>query len=122
MSVRRSCRLARLQPSVWYQKSEVLDQSALRLRIREIAMGCPRFGYLRVQVMLRREGWPVGKKRVYRLYRLEGLQLRMMVKRLPSASVCNAVASYRPRGRTRTGVWISFTTKCRAAGRFASSR
>ena len=46
-----------------------------------IAMDRPRFGYLRVQVMLRREGWQVGKKRVYRLYRLEGLQLRMKVKR-----------------------------------------
>ena len=31
--------------------------------------------------MLKREGWAVGKKRVYRLYRLEGLQLRMKVKR-----------------------------------------
>lgn len=31
--------------------------------------------------MLKREGWPVGKTRVYRLYRLEGLQLRMKVKR-----------------------------------------
>jgi putative transposase len=35
----------------------------------------PRIGYLRVLVMLKREGWAVGKKRVYRLYRLEGLQL-----------------------------------------------
>ncbi|SUA78818.1 Transposase and inactivated derivatives, IS30 family [Pandoraea pnomenusa] len=31
--------------------------------------------------MLHREGWDVGKKRVYRLYSLEGLQLRMKVKR-----------------------------------------
>lgn len=31
--------------------------------------------------MLKREGWPVGKTRVYRLYRLEGLQLRMKVQR-----------------------------------------
>ena len=59
VSVRRSCRLARLQPSVWYQKSQARDQSALRLRIREIAMDRPRFGYLRVLVMLKREGWPV---------------------------------------------------------------
>jgi len=79
--VRRSCRLALLRPSVWYQKSEARDQSALRLRIREIAMARPRFGYLRVLVMRKREGWAVGKKRVYRLYRLEGLQLRMKVKR-----------------------------------------
>lgn len=44
-------------------------------------MDRPRFGYLRVLVMLKRQGWSVGKKRVYRLYRLEGLQLRMKVKR-----------------------------------------
>lgn len=34
-----------------------------------------------VLVMLKREGWQVGKKRVYRLYCLEGLQLRMEVRR-----------------------------------------
>ena len=79
--MRRSCRFARLQPSIWYQKSKARDQSALRLRIRQIAMYRPRFGYLRVQIMLRREGWQVGKKRVYHLYRLKGLQLRMKVKR-----------------------------------------
>ncbi len=72
VSVRRSCWLAQLRPSVWYQKSEAGDQSALRLRIREIAMDRPRFGYLRVLVMLKREGWEVAKKRVCRLYRLEG--------------------------------------------------
>ncbi len=77
MSVRRARRLAQLRPSVWYQRSEARDQSALRLRIREIAMDRPRFGYLRVLVMLKREGWQVGKRRVYRLYRLEGLSLRL---------------------------------------------
>ena len=81
VGVRRSCRLARLQPSVWYQKSWARDQSALRLRIREIAMNRPRFGYLRVLVILQRKGWAVGKKRVDRLNRLEGLPLRMRVKR-----------------------------------------
>jgi putative transposase len=81
VSVRRSCELALLQRSVWYAKSTARDQSALRQRIRDIAMSRPRFGYLRVLVMLRREGWAVGKKRVYRLYRLEGLQLRMKIRR-----------------------------------------
>lgn len=81
VSVQRSCRLALLQRSVWYAKSQARDQGALRQRIRDIAMSRPRFGYLRVLVMLKREGWQVGKKRVYRLYRLEGLQLRMKVKR-----------------------------------------
>ena len=90
MNVRRSCRLALLRPSVWYQKSEARDQSALRLRIREIAVDRPRFGYLRVLVVLKREGWEVGKKRVYRLSRLEGLQLRMKVN-AASASACSVV-------------------------------
>ena len=44
-------------------------------------MSRPRFCYLRVHVMLRREGWTINKKRVYRLYRLDGLQLRMKTKR-----------------------------------------
>ena len=81
VSVRRSCRLALLRRSVWYAKSQARDQSALRQRIREIAMNRPRFGYLRVHVMLRREGWAINKKRVWRLYRLDGLQLRMKTKR-----------------------------------------
>ena len=81
VSVRRSCELVLLRRSVWYAKSRARDHSALRQRIRDIALSRPRFGYLRVLVMLKREGWAVGKKRVYRLYRLEGLQLRMKVRR-----------------------------------------
>lgn len=41
----------------------------------------PELGYLRIWVLLRREGWLVNRKRVRRLYRLEGLQLRMRVRR-----------------------------------------
>lgn len=81
MPVGRSCRLAGFSRSGWYKRSTARDQSALRLRIREIAQARPRFGYTRIHVMLRREGWPVNKKRVYRWYRLEGLQLRMRVRR-----------------------------------------
>jgi putative transposase len=35
-----------------------------------------RYGYRRIHVLLRREGWRVNAKRVYRLYREMGLQLR----------------------------------------------
>jgi len=80
-SVRRACRLAEFSHTAWYAKSRARDQSALRLRIREIAHARPRFGYQRIHVMLRREGWPVNKKRVHRWYRIEGLQLRMRVRR-----------------------------------------
>lgn len=51
------------------------------MRIREIAQSRPRFGYLRIWIMLRREGWKDNKKRVHRLYRLEGLQVRMRKRR-----------------------------------------
>ena len=53
----------------------------VRLRIRELAHARPRFGYLRLWVPFRREGWPISRTRVRRLYRLEGLQMRMRVRR-----------------------------------------
>jgi putative transposase len=46
-----------------------------------VKVGQNPFGYLRIWVLLRREGWLVNRKRVRRLYRLEGLQLRMRVRR-----------------------------------------
>lgn len=51
------------------------------MRIRDLAHARPRFGYQRIWVLLRREGWLVNRKRVRRLYRLDGLQLRMRVRR-----------------------------------------
>ena len=51
------------------------------MRIRDIAMSRPRCGYERIHVLLRREGWHVNLKRVHRLYCLEGLQVRMRVRR-----------------------------------------
>ena len=53
----------------------------MRIRIRDLAHARPRFGYLCIWVLLRREGWLVCRKRVRSLYRLEGLQLRMRVRR-----------------------------------------
>jgi putative transposase len=48
-------------------------------RIREITETRMRYGYRRVHVLLRREGWPVNPKRIYRLYKDMGLQLRNKV-------------------------------------------
>jgi putative transposase len=77
----RAFRLAGFSRAAWYRKSRAKDQSALRLRIREIAEARPRFGYNRVYILLRREGWRVNLKRVRRLYRLEGLQVRLRVRK-----------------------------------------
>lgn len=53
----------------------------MRQRIREIARVRMRYGYRMIWVLLKREGWTVGKKLVYRLYREEGLRLRQRVPR-----------------------------------------
>ncbi len=78
MSCARACRLAQFGQASWYRKSQAKDQTALRLRIRDLAHARPRFGYLRIWVLLRREGWLINRKRVRRLYRLDGLQLRVL--------------------------------------------
>jgi putative transposase len=44
----------------------------LRLRIREIAQVRVPYGYRKIRVLMKREGWNVGKKLVYRLYKEEG--------------------------------------------------
>ena len=77
----RACRLAGFRRAAWYRRSRAKDQSALRMRIREIAQARPRFGYHRVYILLRREGWRVNLKRVRRWYRLEGLQVRLRVRK-----------------------------------------
>ena len=48
----------------------------MRIRIRDIALSRVSYGYRRIQVMLQREGWKVNHKRIYRLYKLEGLGMR----------------------------------------------
>ena len=57
------------------------------MRIKEIAGTRMRYGYRRIHVLLKREGWKVNHKLVYRLYKEEGLMLRCKRKhRKASAS------------------------------------
>jgi putative transposase len=49
--------------------------TALINRIKDIAAARVRYGYQRIHVLLRREGWMINHKRVYRLYKQEGLSL-----------------------------------------------
>ena len=63
----RACHLAQFSRAAWYRPSRANDQPRSASRIRELAHARPRFGFLRIWVLLRREGWPVNKKRVRRL-------------------------------------------------------
>ena len=91
VSCRRACALARICPNTWYYQITGARAAALRMRIREIAQARPRFGYVRIWIMLRREGWPDNKKRIHRLYRLEGLQVRMRARRKKRLSLHRGV-------------------------------
>ena len=62
--------------TVYRYKSRRNPDTALRKRIKEIAQTRLRYGFLRIHTLLRREGWPINVKRVYRIYCEEGLNLR----------------------------------------------
>jgi putative transposase len=77
ISARRACRLVTLSRSRWYYRPQrPLRDASVRARLRELAAARPRFGYVRLGLLLRREGLVVNLKRVYRLYREERLLVR----------------------------------------------
>jgi putative transposase len=76
LSERRAARLIRIDRSSHRYRSRKDPQEALRRRLRELASTHVRYGYRRLTVLLRREGWGVNAKRIYRLYTEEGLQVR----------------------------------------------
>ena len=62
--------------STFHYKSRRTDQAAVAKRIKEICETRVRYGYRRVHVLLDREGWGVNIKKVYRIYKELGMQLR----------------------------------------------
>jgi putative transposase len=81
VSERRACRVVEIPRSSYRSRSIAADQTALRLRLRDLAATRVRYGYRRLHILLRREGWRVNHKRVYRLYREEGLGIRAKRRR-----------------------------------------
>jgi putative transposase len=76
MSERRACRVLDQSRSTQRYGSRRVEIPRLRERLVELAQARPRFGYPRLHLLLRREGFPVNRKRVYRLYCASGLKLR----------------------------------------------
>ena len=86
ISERRALRWTGFPPASVRYRSRRPKQALLRERIRAHAADRPRWGYRRIHVLLKREGWQVNEKRVYRLYRDEGLAVRRKGKRKRSAT------------------------------------
>jgi putative transposase len=76
ISIRRACRVLTSQRSSYHYKSRRADQAPLKQKIKEIAETRVRYGYRRIYVLLRREGWTGNAKKIYRLYKEMGLGLR----------------------------------------------
>ena len=81
LSQRAACRIARCARSVAQYTPTRFDNPILVERLKNIAMERRRFGYRRLTIMLRREGFMVNHKRVYRIYDAAGLQVRARKKR-----------------------------------------
>jgi putative transposase len=80
VSQRRSCDALGVARSTCRYQSQ-RSEDPVRAPLRELATRRPRFGYRRLGILLRREGWTVNDKRVYRLYRADGLAVRRRKRR-----------------------------------------
>jgi len=81
ISERRACHATGFERSSQRYKSGRDPQVGLRIRLKDLAAVRIRYGYRRLHVLLRREGWAVNHKRVYRLYSEEGLSIRTKLPR-----------------------------------------
>ena len=114
-SERRACELAGMGRSSYRYRGRGPDDRDLRERLRNWAFERRRFGYRRLTVMLRREGWAVNHKRVYRLYREEGLAVRTKRKGKRAAGVARVPMAL---PATANQVWtMDYTQDALASGR-----
>ncbi len=75
-SERRVCQVLKCRRSSYRYESMADEQAALRMKIKDLALARVSYGYRRLHILLQREGWKVNHKRVYRLYKQEGLIMR----------------------------------------------
>ena len=88
VSERRACGLVKVHRATCRYRRRRVEDPGLRERLRELAATRRRFGYRRLKILLKREGFAVNHKRVYRLYVEEKLGLRRKRgrRRMPTAA------------------------------------
>lgn len=91
LSIRRACSLIGIwRMSFAYKpKEKSPDEAVIRARLKEHAQKRRRFGCPRLHVMLQRDGFIINHKRTERLYKEEGLSLRIK-RRKKTASTLRA--------------------------------
>ena len=115
VSERQTCTALLVNRSTCQYRSRRSGQVALESRIREICETRVRYGYRRVHVQLCREGWDVNHKKVHRVYKELGLQLR---NRKPKRRVKAKLREDRAEATASNDVWaMDFVHDQLATGR-----
>ena len=76
LSKRRACQLVALDRSTFQYHKKPDTDAALKERLKGMAGERRRFGYRRLGILLQRQGFVVNHKKLFRLYREEGLAVR----------------------------------------------
>ncbi len=75
VSERRACRVLGQARSTQRRHPVIRsDENRITKRIIELACCFGRYGYALITALLKREGWRVNRKRVYRIWREQGLK------------------------------------------------
>lgn len=101
LSIRSSCHLAGLSRSHLNQPRLIADD-ALKAEIWRLTYKHPRFGYRRIHALLKGLGWQINFKRVRRIWREEGLQVRKKLRRLRRRRKGTGVTALVPERPTHT--------------------
>jgi putative transposase len=95
VSQRRACQVIDADRSTVRYRSRRPDDGSIRVRLRELAAIRRRFGYRRLNILLRREGTHVNHKKLRRLYAEERLQVRRRGGRKRAVATKNYIRQYR---------------------------
>ena len=105
ISINRCVRLILLHKSVFYYIPKERGDELMRMRMKEIAATRVRYGYLRIYILLRWEGFMDNNKRVYSVYCEEGLNLRSKRSKRSRCGAHRQLFPVMPLVYMSAGVW-----------------
>jgi putative transposase len=104
-STRRICRVVGQSRSTQHYSLAIRDEDRrLVMAMRRLSLRWPRVGYRRVAVLLRKEKWRVNDKRVHRLWKEEGLQIRRKARKRRRMGISDNACNRR-KPRYKDHVW-----------------